>query len=157
MLNGEKSPKFEFSSPEKPIAFGQWGEASTAREKVLWYEPLESLMINLLHCVFTINTLRGIGGSRCASVRNCFHWGTPLNSQHCTFLLHWFCIGHIFCWWLWLQIQVISNPLQIPEHCPPCLLVARLSLKSESSREEKEDKVRSMLQQHHNSWKIFNY
>ena len=115
MLNGEKSPKFEFSSPEKPIAFGQWGEASTAREKVLWYEPLESLMINLLHCVFTINTLRGIGGSRCASVRNCFHWGTPLNSHRYTSPIHWFCIGNIFCWWLWLQFQFILNPLQIPE------------------------------------------
>ena len=84
MLNGEKSPKFEFSSPEKPIAFGQWGEASTAREKVPWYEPLENYSDDqsFALCVFTINTLGGIGGSRCASVRNCFHWGTPLNSKH---------------------------------------------------------------------------
>ena len=73
------------------------------------------LMIKLLHCVFTINTLGGIGGSRCASVRNCFHWGTPLNSHRYTSPIHWFCIGNIFCWWLWLQFQFILNPLQIPE------------------------------------------
>ena len=99
--------------------------------------------------MFTINTLGSIRGSGWATVRNCFHWGTPANKHGSTLplVLHWtgcdiFSIFHR-CLPFQLRRQVF----------PPCLFVGRLSLKSKSSR-EKEGKVRQTLREHCNGNKL---